>query len=58
MKKVISIGNLYHFCCLLWRLDISVWQVNESTNTHTIADKERQYVEYISDSLLHNIDNN
>ncbi|ATC88451.1 hypothetical protein LCGC14_0679430 [marine sediment metagenome] len=36
--------NLYHTLYLLWRLDISVWQVNDPTNTHTTADKERAYV--------------
>jgi hypothetical protein len=34
--------NLYHFFYLLWRLDVSVWQVNEPTNTHTTAEKERE----------------
>jgi hypothetical protein len=34
-------SNFYHFLCLLWRLDLSGWQVNEPSNTHTTADKER-----------------
>jgi hypothetical protein len=33
--------KLYHFFYLLWRLDISVWPINESTHIHTNADKER-----------------
>ncbi|MBE0361321.1 hypothetical protein PALI_b0274 [Pseudoalteromonas aliena SW19] len=36
--------NLYHTLYLLWRLDISIWQVNDPTNTHTTAEKERAYV--------------
>lgn len=34
-------SNLLNFFYFLWRLDISVWQVNEPTNTHTTAEKER-----------------
>ncbi|ATC84214.1 hypothetical protein AN395_00064 [Pseudoalteromonas sp. P1-30] len=36
-------ANLYHTLYLLWRLDISVWQVNDPSNTHTTCDKERVY---------------
>lgn len=34
-------SNLYYFLYFLWRLDISVWQVNEPTSSHTTAEKER-----------------
>lgn len=33
--------NLYHTLYLLWRLDVSFWQVNEPNNPRTTADKER-----------------
>jgi len=35
--------NFYNTLYFLWRLDISVWQVNEPTNTHTTSEKERIY---------------
>lgn len=31
--------NLYHFLHLLWRLDISVWQVNQANNFHITNQK-------------------
>ena len=36
-------SNLYNTLYFLWRLDITVCQVNEPTNTHTTSEKERIY---------------